>query len=60
MITDTSQEKFPSALSREPDNKAPKKTIPTKPQFKKKLDSRTEASALSNHKDQTRESLNHS
>lgn len=49
MITDTSHENFPSALSIIPEIKEPKKTIPTKPQFKKKLDHRTEASALSNH-----------
>jgi hypothetical protein len=61
MFTDTSQENFKSALSREPENKKPKKTIPTKPSFKKKLEYRTETSPQSNRKEtEIRESSNHS
>jgi len=61
MISVTSQEKFQTALSREPENNQPKKTMPAKPQFKKSVDIRNEASALCNHKEpQMRESFNQS
>lgn len=46
MITDNSQDEH---ISREGENSHKSRKIPTKPQFKKKLDSRTEASALSTH-----------
>ena len=46
MLTDNSQDDY---VSREGENSHNTRKMPTKPQFKKKLESRTEASALSTH-----------
>jgi len=50
MITDASQDnQMNSALSREGEASHKSRKMPTKPSFKKKLNNRTEASALSTH-----------
>lgn len=47
-MTDNSQDPI-SAISKEGENSHNSRKMPAKPTFKKKLNSRTEASALSSH-----------